>query len=237
MNVIEELASRSSAEGVAALTPLIESAGLAGSRDPVEGGRKAFVAPAAWLLGEVAVVNIPVAESGAVAADFSERMLREFVGADSGIPSAKSIFDQLRASALVTITAGTATRTRMGDSLHERPDDLWEHLARTLPSTRHDISSDGVKLLLLLLASDRFDNGYQEFIAEGLAALGWRLAGAEPLSPFDAFESVLVQYRFLVSSGAIETNVVGDRLMSVASPIGIEFARFALALGASGARG
>jgi len=231
VNVIEELAARTSATKTDLIRELIERAQAVTPASPSD--RAAFVRPTSWLLDAVGSAGIPLTASGTLPSDVAERMLIEFSGLESGVPSAKSIADQLRAIALVTVRDGILVRTRTGDSLAGRPDETWAHLARTIAITRHAISSDGVKLLLLLLAADAFDKNYQQFIADGLDALGWRSTGTEPLSQFDAFESVLVQYRFLVSSGAIGTDALADRLVTFATPIGIAFAREALAVESS----
>lgn len=231
MNVIEELAARTSATKTDLTRELIERAQAVAPASPSD--RAAFARPTSWLLDAVGSAGIPLTASGTLPSDVAERMLIEFSGLESGVPSAKSIADQLRAIALVTVRDGILVRTRTGDSLAGRPDETWAHLARTIAITRHAISSDGVKLLLLLLAADAFDKNYQQFIADGLDALGWRSTGTEPLSQFDAFESVLVQYRFLVSSGAIGTDALAGRLVTFATPIGIAFAREALAVESS----
>ena len=231
MNVIEELAARTSATKTDLIRELIARSQVAAPASAQD--RAAFVRPTSWLLDAVGSAGIPLTASGTLPSDLAERMLIEFSGLDTGVPSAKSIADQLRAIALVTVRDGILVRTRTGTSIAGNPDELWAQIARTLQITRHAISSDGVKLLLLLLAADAFDKNYQQFIADGLDALGWRSTGTEPLSQFDAFESVLVQYRFLVSSGAIGTDALADRLVTFATPIGIAFAREALAVEAS----
>ena len=213
MNVAEELVSRMPPDARAGFAALLAKADLA---DVAISGLDLpdFVGTSLALLHRVGSRGLPLAE----------------VAGAGETPAARSVRDQLVASVLLRVADGLVVRTQLGQSIADLPDDakpirLWRHLAATMTNAPHEISSDGVVLLLLLLAADSYDADYQEAISAGLAALGWRTTEGELLDKWDAFEAVVGPYRFLSHAGAVAS---GDGGARSATPVGSAFAREAL---------
>ena len=174
-----------------------------------------FVGAVSSLIDQVGTSGIPLSELDG--------------GHGATTPAQRSVREQLLASSLARVDNGTLVLTGIGVALAALPDaaradKLWRHLAATLGNVRHEISSDAIVLLLLIIAADRYDFDYQEGIAAGLAALGWRTTEGELLDRWDAFEAVVAQYRFLSHAGAFTS---GEGSAS-ATPVGVDFARTAL---------
>ena len=210
MNIAEHLVRRIPADARAEYEQLLVAARLDEPMVSDSDALAAFVGPSALLLDELG-------RSG--------RSLRDLTGGGaSDTPAQRSVRDQLMASKLVRAHDGVLMRTPIGDSLVEQPDKLWRHLAATITNAGHEIASDGVTLLLLVIAADEYGSDYQDRIAAGLAALGWRTTDGDELDKWDAFEAVVAQYRFLSHAGAVSAGE-GE---SGATTIGADFARTAL---------
>lgn len=223
MNVAEEIVSRIPAGSRAEYSALLEASALPDTAVQADDLR-AFVGGALLLLDEVGRDGLP---------------LSAVAGAGSGeTPAGRSVREQLVASVILRVNDGLLVRTPVGQALCELPDDerplrLWRHLAATIPNAAHEISSDGVGLLLLLIAADAYGSDYQDAIGAGLAALGWRTTEGETLDKWDAFEAVVGPFRFLSHAGAVASV---DGAAPTATPVGIAFAREALRVEATASR-
>ena len=215
MNVAEELVSRMPSATRADYSALVDASVLSETTVDTTGLIE-FVTPSLQLLDEVGRDGLP---------------LSAIAGPGSGeTPAGRSVREQLVASVILRVDDGLLSRTPVGQAICDLPEDarplrLWRHLAATLPNATHEISADGVALLLLLIAADRYDADYQDAISLGLASLGWRTTEGELLDKWDAFEAVVGPFRFLSHARAVAST---EGAAPSATPIGIAFAREAL---------
>ena len=223
MNVAEELVSRIPSASRLTYSDLLAASALSEAR-VVDSELLGFVGPSLRLLEEVGHDGIP---------------LSAITGPGSGeTPAGRSVREQLVTSVILRVDNGRLTRTPVGQAVSDlpeadRPLRLWRHLAATLPNAAHEISADGVTLLLLVIAADAYGPDYQDAISAGLAALGWRTTEGDTLDKWDAFEAVVGPFRFLSHAGAVASV---DGTAPCATPVGIAFAREALRVEAASAR-
>jgi len=215
VNVAEELVSRMPSASRASYSDLLAASAIPETA-VADSDLREFVGPALVLLEDVGRDGLS---------------LSAIAGPGSGeTPAGRSVREQLVASIILRVSDGLLTRTPVGQAIfdlpeHARPLRLWRHLAATLPNAAHEISADGVTLLLLLIAANEYGPDYQDAISTGLAALGWRTTEGDTLDKWDAFEAVVGPFRFLSHAGAVASF---DGAAPAATPVGIAFAREAL---------